>query len=241
MRVLIVEDEPLIRQRLLRICGEHAGNRATFEAVATLEDATERLHDRPYEGVLLDLNIEGEDGFSLLRKAIAGAFHTIVVSAHGERALEAFELGVLDFVPKPFSRERIAQALDRLLAAGRSRGGMARYLGVWRAHGVGLIELTEVQWIRADGEHSEVRLQCGRSELHDKPLLRLETILPPLFVRCHRSWIVNLEHVDHMNATVGSRYSLTLRDGSTVPVGRSYVRDLRALLSRITSSSSGFC
>lgn len=230
MRVLIVEDEPLIRQRLLRLCGEHAGNRARFDAVATLEDAAQSLQDRAYEGVLLDLNLEGEDGFSLLRQAIAGAFHTIVVSAYRERALEAFELGVLDFVPKPFSRERVAQALDRLLDAGRSRGRMARYLGVWRAHGVGLVELAEVQWVRADGEHSEVRLQSGRSELHDKPLLRLETLLPPSFVRCHRSWIVNCEHVDHMNATVGSRYSLTLRDGSTVPVGRSHVRALRALL-----------
>lgn len=230
MRVLIIEDEPLIRQRLLRMCAEHAGTRARFEAVANLEEAAGRLLERPFEGVLLDLNLEGEDGFSLLRQAVASAFHTIVVSAHRERALEAFELGVLDFVPKPFSRNRIGQALDRLLAAGRFRGGRARYLGVWRAHGVGLVELAQVQWIRADGEHSQVQLQCGRSELHDKPLLRLEATLPPSFVRCHRSWIVNLDHVDCLNATVGSRYWMTLRDGSIVPVGRSHVGTLRSQL-----------
>ena len=230
MRVLIVEDEPLVRQRLLRMCTEHAGNRARFDAVGSLEDASEQLQRKLYDGVLLDLNLEGEDGFALVRQAVAGAFHTIVVSAHRERAIEAFELGALDFVPKPFSRERLAQSLDRLLDAGRVRGGMARYLGVWRAHGVALVELSEVQWIRADGEHSEVRMQCGRSELHDKPLLRLEAILPPSFVRCHRSWLVNLDHVDRLTAGTGSRYTLSLRDGSTIPVGRSQVSALRALL-----------
>lgn len=230
MRVLIVEDEPLVRQRLLRLCAEHAGNRVRFDAVGSLEDASEQLQRKLYDGVLLDLNLEGEDGFALVRQAVAGAFHTIVVSAHRDRAIEAFELGALDFVPKPFSRQRLAQALDRLLDAGRVRAGMARYLGVWRAHGVALVELSEVQWIRADGEHSEVRLQCGRSELHDKSLLRLEAILPPSFVRCHRSWLVNLDHVDRLTAGTGSRYTLSLRDGSTLPVGRSQVSALRALL-----------
>lgn len=230
MRVLIVEDEPLVRQRLLRLCAEHAGKRARFDAVATIEDAAEHLQRKLYDGLMLDLNLEGEDGFALVREAVAGAFHTIVVSAHRERALEAFELGALDFVPKPFSRERVGHALDRLFDAGRLRSGMARYLGVWRAHGVALVELSEVQWLRADGEHSEVRLQCGRTELHDKPLLRLEQILPPSFVRCHRSWLVNLDHVDSLVASTGSRYSLTLRDGSSIPVGRSQVGALRALL-----------
>lgn len=234
MRVLIVEDEPLVRQRLLRFCAEHAGKRARFDAVATLEDASEQLQHKLYDGVMLDLNLEGEDGFALVRQAVAGAFHTIVVSAHRERALEAFELGVLDFVPKPFSRERIGQALERLFDSGRLRPGASRYLGVWRAHGVALVELSEVQCLRADGEYSEIRLQCGRTELHDKPLSRLEQVLPSTFVRCHRSWLVNLDHVDSLVASTGSRYSLTLRDGSSVPVGRSQVGALRALLHVVT-------
>lgn len=234
MRVLIVEDEPLVRQRLLRLSAEHAGTRIRFDAVPTLEDASEQLRRKLYDGVMLDLNLEGENGFALVRQAVAGAFHTIVVSAHRDRALEAFELGVLDFVPKPFSRERIGQALDRLLNAGRLHGGAARYLGVWRAHGVALIELSEVQCVRADGEYSQVRMQGGRTELHDKPLSRLEQVLPASFVRCHRSWLVNLAHVDSLVASTGSRYSLTLRDGSSVPVGRSQVAALRELIHAAT-------
>lgn len=230
MRILIIEDEPLVRQRLLRLCGEHAGARARFDCAETVEQASERLDGKVYDGVLLDLSLEGEDGFDVLRQASAGAFHTVVVSAHHQRALEAFELGVLDFVAKPFTRERLGQALDRLLDIGRYRAGAARHLGVWRAHGVALVELAEVLWIRADGEHSELRLQSGRSELHDKSLQRLEAILPPDFVRCHRSYLVNLAHAATLTAHSGSRYTLTLHNGETLPVGRSVVGELRSRL-----------
>ncbi|MDH5823131.1 LytTR family DNA-binding domain-containing protein [Luteimonas sp. RD2P54] len=227
MRILIVEDEPLIRERLLRVCGELAGGRARFDAVADLDLAGDRLQCSLYDGLLLDLNLGGEDGFELLRQAVAGRYHCVVVSAHRERALQAFEHGVLDFVPKPFTRERLGLALDRLLDAGRYRPGLARYLGIWRAHGTALVELADVLWIRADGDYSEVRLLDGRSELHDKSLAALTAVLPPDFVRCHRSCLVNLRHVRSLHAGTGSRYWLVMANGKELPVGRAHVSTVR--------------
>lgn len=230
MRVLIVEDEPLVRQRLLRLCAEHAGGRARFDAVADLQAADARLQRCVYDGLVLDLNLEGEDGFELLRRAVAGRYHCVVVSAHRDRALAAFEHGVLDFVPKPFSRERLGRALDRLLDAGRQRAGLLRYLGVWRTQGTALIELDDVLWIRADGDSSTLRLLDGRDELHDKSLAGLAALLPPDFVRCHRSYLVNLQHVRALHAASGSRYWLTLAGGGELAVGRAYVDGLRSRL-----------
>ncbi|QQP98425.1 LytR/AlgR family response regulator transcription factor [Lysobacter enzymogenes] len=227
MRILIVEDEPLVRQRLLRLSAELAGTRARFDAVADLESAGDRLQRSVYDGLLLDLNLEGEDGFELLRRAVAGRYHCVVVSAHRERALQAFEHGVLDFVPKPFSRERLGEALERLLDVGRYRSGRARYLGIWRAQGTALVELADVVWIRADGDYSELRMRDGRSELHDKSLAGLTSLLPPDFVRCHRSYLVNLRHIRTLHAGSGSRYWLVLGDGGELPVGRAYVEGLR--------------
>lgn len=227
MRILIVEDEPLVRQRLLRLCTELAGSRARFDAVADLENAETRLQRSVYDGLLLDLNLGGEDGFELLKRAIAGRYHCVVISAHRERALQAFEHEVLDFVPKPFSRERLGQALDRLLEVGNYRSGRARYLGIWRAQGTALVELADVVWIRADGDYSELRLRDGRSELHDKSLAALSGLLPPDFVRCHRSYLVNLRHVRSLHAGAGSRYWLVLHDGAELPVGRSCITELR--------------
>ncbi|PII20403.1 DNA-binding response regulator [Stenotrophomonas sp. LMG 10879] len=230
MRILIVEDEPLVQQRLLRMCSELAGARARFDAAADLEAAGDRLQRSVYDGLLLDLNLGGDDGFELLRRAVAGRYQCVVVSAHRERALQAFEHGVLDFVPKPFSRERLAQALERLLDASRYRPGRARYLGIWRAQGTTLVELADVQWIRADGDYSELRMRDGRIELHDKSLAGLGPLLPPEFVRCHRSHVVNLRHVRSLHAASGSRYWVVLSDGTELPVGRAHVAALRTEL-----------
>lgn len=227
MRILIVEDEPLIRERLLRMCSELAGGRARFDAVADLDLAGDRLQRSVYDGLLLDLNLGGEDGFELLRQAVAGRYQCVVVSAHRERALQAFEYGVLDFVPKPFTRARLGLALDRLLDAAHYRPGLSRYLGIWRANGTALVDLTDVLWIRADGDYSEVRLFDGRSELHDKSLAALTAVLPPDFVRCHRSCLVNLRHVRSLHAGSGSRYWLVMANGKELPVGRAHVSGLR--------------
>ena len=227
MRILIVEDEPLVRQRLLRLCTELAAGRARFDAAAGLDEAGDRLERSVYDGLLLDLNLDGEDGFEVLRRAVAGRYHCVVVSAHREQALQAFDHGVLDFVAKPFSRARLGQAMERLLDAGRYRAGSARFLGVWRAQGTALVELTQVLWIRADGDYSELRLLDGRSELHDKSLAGLAAVLPPDFVRCHRSYLVNLRHVRRLHAGSGSRYWLSLAGGSQLPVGRAHVAALR--------------
>ena len=227
MRILIVEDEPLVRQRLLRMCVELSGHRARFGTVADLESAGDRLERSVYDGLLLDLKLGGEDGFDLLRRAVSGPQHCVVVSAHRERALEAFELGVLDFVPKPFSRERLQAALNRLLGVGRSGSGQARYLGIWRAQGTALVELADVLWIRADGDYSQLRMLDGSSELHDKPLAGLSVLLPPDFLRCHRSYVVNLRHIRSLHAGSGSRYWLVLAGGVELPVGRAYIAALR--------------
>ncbi|QGL74207.1 LytR/AlgR family response regulator transcription factor [Stenotrophomonas maltophilia] len=230
MRILIVEDEPLVRQRLVRLCSEQAGTRARFDAVADLESAGDRLQRSVYDGLLLDLNLGGDDGFELLRRAVAGRYQCVVVSAHRDRALQAFEHGVLDFVPKPFSRERLGQALERLLDSSGGRSGRARYLGIWRAQGTATVELSDVMWIGADGDYSQVRMRDGRSELHDKSLAALATLLPADFVRCHRSHLVNLRHVRTLHAGSGSRYWLVLSDGSELAIGRAHVAALRDAL-----------
>ncbi len=230
MRILIVEDEPLVRQRLLRLCQEHTNSRARYEAVDCLADADECLRGRTFDGLLLDLNLAGQDGFHLLRKAVAGSFHTVVVSAHAERALEAFELGVLDFVAKPFTRERLAQALERLLEAGQQRAGHTKFLAVWRPTGIATIAVEQVMRVQADGDYSRVTLASGRDELHEKSLDRLGAILSPAFVRCHRSWMVNLHYADCLKTARGSRSELVMKDGASVPVGRSRLAALRAML-----------
>src|SRR5688572_31129759 len=112
MKILIVEDEPVLAQRLARFCREILGGQLESLRVASMfSEASARLDESPIDLLLLDLNLHGRDGMQLLASSVAGSFHTIIVSANTEQALRAFEYGVIDFVPKPFSRERLEQAL----------------------------------------------------------------------------------------------------------------------------------
>ena len=228
MRVLIVEDEPPIARRLARLLREEAGDVATIETCATLDGAQAILAGGSVDVVFLDLNLNGRDGFDLVREASAGPFHTVVVSAHTERALEAFEIGVLDFVGKPFGAERLRRTLARLQGARAEHP--AASLAVRSAGRVDLVSVADVAYVRAAGAYSELVLRDGTVRLHSKPLDRLLAVLPAAFERVHRSYLVRLDEVVRLRVREGSRYAAVLRSGEEVPVGRTRVEAVRARL-----------
>lgn len=232
MRVMIVEDEPLIAQRLERMCREILGDQLESLRVSGMfAEAQARLDETPIDLMLLDLNLHGRDGIELLKSSLAESFHTIVVSANTDQALRAFEYGVLDFVPKPFTQERLAQALERATdRAGRSAGA-AKYLAV-RKHGrVELIAIDQILYVEGAGAYAELVLEDGTRELHDKTLEKLLALLPPGFVRIHKSYLVRLSAVKQLNASEGSRYEAQLKNGVRLPIGRARYKELRQSLS----------
>ncbi len=108
MRILIVEDETVIARRLERLVRQILGQQLVWlKRADCLAAARADLESFPIDLMFLDLNLHGKDGFGLLEHAVAGAFHTVIVSAHTNQALRAFEYGVLDFVAKPFDKERL--------------------------------------------------------------------------------------------------------------------------------------
>lgn len=228
MRVLIVEDEPLLAQRLERFCREILGERLeSLRTAGLFTEASARLDETPIDLLLLDLNLHGRDGMELLTRAVAGSFHTIIVSANTDQALRAFEFGVLDFVPKPFSQDRLRQALQRI--AGREIGasGAAKYLAVRKYGKVELVPIDRVLYVEGAGAYAELVLDDGRRELHDKTLEKLQAVLPAVFVRIHKSYIVRWTAVKALHAREGSHYEAELTNGVRLPVGRTRYKELR--------------
>lgn len=228
MRVLIVEDEPLSARRLERFVREQLGAQLEVLHVAPALDAADAWLDAtPADLVLLDLNLNGRDGFDLLARATASSFHTIVVSASVDQALRAFEHGVLDFVAKPYTAERLAQALARF-ADGRARAEYAaRLLAVRKLGRVELVPVDDVRYVRGAGSYSELVLANGRTELHDKTLEKLLAVLPPHFERVHKSYLVDLRQVAAFHASEGSKYEVELKGGERLPVGRERWKELK--------------
>ena len=224
MHVVIAEDEPVIAQRLARLTRKILRNEAAvIECAADLPSALKLLGGRDHPVLLLDLNLSGEDGFTLVRKAVAQPCRTIVVSANTDRAMEAFELGVVDFVAKPFTEERLALALQRARNSGRERN---RHLVVSHAGRVELIPLESIAAIHGDDDYSSIETLEGRRYLHAKRLAALLEVLPPTFRRVHRSHIVNLAHARRVITKPSGSRSVELSNGTQVPISRGEAKAL---------------
>lgn len=231
MRLLIVEDEASILDRLTRLTRAILGDRIQKLATATTLDEAQRALDRePFDALMLDLNLNGKDGFDLLKSLVARPFHTIVVSAYPQRAIEAYDLGVIDFVTKPFDEERLARSLDRALGGSALRDHFAKFLAVKQAGRVELVPIEEIEYIRADGPCSIIVTASGQERRHDKMLKELGQILPPSFERAHKSYLVNLPAISGL-ASGGNRQSFVrFPSGRQAPLSRAKATELKARL-----------
>jgi two-component system response regulator LytT len=232
LSIIVVEDEALVAKRLIRfITASLEAQPHSIRHAETLDDAQEYLGEKSIDLLMLDLNLNGQDGFNLLKTHLSASYNTIVVSANTDRALEAFELGVLDFVAKPFKQERIAKALQRAL--GRDNGGKGiRSLSVEKRGFIELVALTDISYIRAAGHYSEIIMKDGTEHLHNKNLSKLLCLLPNNYQRVHRSHLVALNQVDKILKHAGSQYELILNGGNVIPLGRSYYSMISNTLER---------
>jgi two-component system response regulator LytT len=231
VKVLLVEDEALVAARIERLLRQVLGERLSSLAVLpSLDSAQLYLQDTAIDLLLLDLNLNGRDGFELLQHAVAGSFHTIVISANKQRAIEAFEFGVLDFIGKPLTAERLQKALDRFTGAGLRPAAALKYLAVRRRNTLRLVDIQDILYIKGAGMYSELHLRNGRVELHDKSLQRLLDVLPAAFQRVHKSYIVRLTDVRHLLSHGSSKYEVELVSGVRLPVGRERYKELKQAL-----------
>ena len=231
---LIVEDEPMVAKRLERFVKEALGDEAGNGVhVRSKEEAAPLAAKLPASAIMfLDLNLFGADGFDLLEMDTQTAAKTIVVSADQSRAVEAFSHGVVDFVAKPFSQERIGQAIDRALKGRDPLAEPVKYIGgapPRPGSSVVFAPLDDIIALHGADDYVEIELKDGRRLLTKKSMRDLERINPD-FMRIHRSHIVNRKFVAEFVAQSGSRYRLQLTTGAALPIGRSRVEDVKGWL-----------
>ena len=228
MNVLVVEDEEVVARRLARLVRAILGPRlGSLEMATTIEDALEHLRTRSVDLLFLDLVLNGDDGFRVLGEVVAGSFQTIIVSAHANQALVAFEHGVTDFVAKPYTEDRLRQALLRVDQREPALRDRLRVLAVRRHGAVRLLPLASIVRIAAADDYSELHCEDGTTWLHDKTLASLACLLPARFERVHRSHIVDIDRVARWEVAEGTRYHLVLDRGDEVPASRTWIQTFR--------------
>jgi two-component system LytT family response regulator len=248
IRVLIIDDEPLARQRLralleaepdIEVISECADGRA---AVAAIQAHKPDL-------IFLDVCMPELDGFAVLEAVCTDPMPGVIfVTAYDRFALRAFEVHALDYLLKPFDRERFQKALHRAKGQlGRvssvevsqqlralledARGGR-KYLDrvvIKTTNRVFFLRVDEIDWIEAAGNY--LKLHVGpESHLLRETMGNLEARLDPdKFIRIHRSTIVNIERIQELQPWFHGDYVVVLRDGTQLTLSRSYRQKLQDL------------
>lgn len=229
MKVLIVEDESRIAKRIERMTQDIYGpDLESLTLANTLQQALSFIENNPLDLVLLDLNLNGENGFDLLKTAVSGAFDTIVISAYKDQAITAFEYGVLDFVPKPFNQARLERAFRRSAIKETTESNETKFLAIKKRQRIQLLPVEDLLYIKGAGVYAELFLADGSKELHDKSLEKLEHLLSHSFERIHKSYLVRMSAIKEIRVESGSKYIAKLDNGEQLPIGRTKYKDLKA-------------
>lgn len=246
---LVVDDEPKATERLTRLLESFSG----VEVIGTaldVGDAERFLAGRSPDVVFLDINMPGRPGFDLLASIPAGC-RVVFVTAHEDRAVDAFRAGAVDYVLKPVDRDRLAVTIDRLeeLAVARAAGGQLEADAGGVAEGDAadtvafaasagrsfeVVPFADVAWIEAVRNYTRVQVRDQRLRIVRRTMAEWEALLPPAaFGRISRSLIVQLSAIRSLQWQSRDQ-TLVFFAGveSPLPIGRAATARLKELLPR---------
>jgi two-component system LytT family response regulator len=240
-RVLIADDELPARQRLLDLL-HRDGQVGTILQAENGAAAVEMIRAQQPDILFLDVQMPELDGLGVIDAVGAKAMPlTIFVTAYDEHAIRAFEANALDYLLKPFSDERFESTMARIKARLDERGmrefGMRVLemvsrepnreqwldrLVVKAAGTTRFVRVADIEWIEAAGVY--VTLHVGAKELWYRAALNdLARKLDPMrFVRVHRSAIVNIESVSHLQPISHGEFEVVMKSGSRSRISRTY-------------------
>lgn len=251
IRALIVEDEPLARERLrmlladepdVEIVGECADGRRAVSAIRALDP----------DLVFLDIQLPELDGFGVVEEVGPERMPVVVfVTAYDQHAMRAFDVYALDYLLKPYKRERLRRAVERaraLLRGGKGGGLSEQLLSLLESVRPGprpverllirspgrvyFIRAGEIDWVEAEGNY--VRIHAGKETHFLRDTLGgMEARLDPhKFVRIHRSVVVNVESIQELQPLFSGDYTVILHDGRRLTLSRGHKEKLLSLFEK---------
>ena len=242
IRVVVVDDEELARA----ILREWLASRPDLEIVAECANGFEAVKaaaELSPDLLMLDIQMPKLDGFDVLE--LVGDIPVIFITAYDSYAVRAFDVHAVDYLLKPFSEERLAEALDRargriqsreappvkaLLEAARPHRSPLRRILIRDRAEVHVIPVEKIDYLESQDDYVAVK-SAGRSYLKEQPLGELETLLEPAaFVRIHRRYILNLSRLAKIEMGLSDSRIAVLTDRTELPISKSGYARLRELL-----------
>jgi two-component system LytT family response regulator len=237
LRVLVVDDEPLVRDGLRTLLERESDVRLLGEA-RNGDEALDRIRELRPDLVLLDVQMPGMDGLAVVESLEPDERPAFVfVTAHSEYAIKAFEVHAVDYLLKPFDAERFATALSRarvrmaagnadrleeLLATLRPARAYPEQLLLKHEGTVVVVPANDIDWVEAADNYVKVHTRTGRYMVREA-LKQVEAKLDPArFARAHRSAIVNLSRVKSLEPLAAGEYVITLTTGIRLTLSRGF-------------------
>jgi two-component system LytT family response regulator len=241
MRVLIVDDEHLARALLREYLSGHPDVEIVGECANGFE-AVKAIGELDPELVFLDIQMPKLDGFEVVELAGSKPYY-VFATAYDQYALKAFEVHAIDYLLKPFSRERLSQALgharsrrpqaahmEAVVADAAQRRGYLERVLIKDGARVHVIPSVTIDYIEAQDDYVQVTA-AGKSRLKNQRLSELEAQLDPqVFIRIHRSYIVNVGAIARIEPASKDNYCAVLKDGTRLPISRSGYQKVRELM-----------
>jgi two-component system LytT family response regulator len=245
IRVLIIEDETPARELIKYMLKEHPGIEVIGECADGFCGAREIKEKRP-DLIFLDIQMPKLTGFELL-EVLDEKPEVIFTTAFDQYAIRAFELNAVDYLLKPYSKERFDSALakavsrigketqepdkvEKLVTAVTEAEGYLTRIVFRKGAGIKIIPLNLISYLASEDDYVMIYYNEGKA-LKPKTMKYYEDHLPPsLFMRVHRSYIVNIEQITRLEPYSKDNYVAVLKSGEKIPVSRTGYKMLREKL-----------
>ncbi|MDQ3799872.1 MAG: LytTR family DNA-binding domain-containing protein [Acidobacteriota bacterium] len=246
MKILIVDDEQLARELVREMLKPESCIEFINEAKNGRE-AVQMIRAEAPDIVFLDIQMPDMDGFEVLEslsiKELLRIPAIIFVTAYDQYALQAFEYHALDYLLKPFDRERFTATLNRAKEIIRQREGgehqqqilkmmeqlkappapdYLEWLTIKKNERILMLRVEDIHWIEAQGNYVQLKFENASHLLREKMDSLEAQLNPKTFVRIHRSTIVNANHIKELQVWTPGEYRVLMQGGKTFTLSRGY-------------------
>ncbi|WP_107943129.1 LytTR family DNA-binding domain-containing protein [Metasolibacillus sp. FSL H7-0170] len=238
-KVFIIDDEPLARDELKYLLSQFS----EIEVVGESEDLQQVLEGNLIEEIdclFLDIELSDKNGIEQAKELLQREDKPLIVfaTAYDDYAIDAFNMNAFDYILKPFEQQRIEQTILKLMTmtkkserkepAVKEKIKQMGKIAVSNEDRIALIKLQDVLYFTSEGSKTKVitEQKCYSSA---ESLIMLEKKLTPNFIRIHRAFLINLEHLQELESWGTSKYNVILQGGHSVPVSRMYVKEIRKI------------
>ncbi|GAA0404732.1 LytTR family DNA-binding domain-containing protein [Paenibacillus motobuensis] len=243
LKAFIVDDEPLARDELKYLLLRSKQVEIVGEADCK-EDALEQISSLRPDVVFLDIELAEDNGLELAKQLLTLNPTPVIVfaTAYDEYALKSFELNAVDYILKPFNEKRIQQTLEKVHKMHRvpdenspatpSSKPATPFgkIAVLIEERIVLIDCQEIAYLGSCEGKCAIKTLEREYKVCDSLTMLEKKLNLDQFIRVHRGFIVNIDHISEIQPWFNSTYNLIMKEGSSIPVSRTYVKDLKNLL-----------